>query len=100
MTSDTCPVCKKSLADRHEHVIQPCDIKEGAPLAFTICLQRHYDNATAHARLLGRARRELKECFPGKEFEILPVRMMLRRDGENSAVLGEAYVATYAVYEK
>lgn len=100
MEDNPCPICKKSLNDRHEHVLQPCNINNVSPLAFIVSLQMYYDNTSAHARLLGLARQELKEFFPGKEFEIQPVRMMLRKDGANGVVLGEAYVATYAVFEK
>lgn len=100
MTDHTCPICKKSLADRHQHVIQPCNINKDAPLAFTVSLQLYYDNTASHARLLGLARQELKEFFPDKEFEFQPARLMLRKDGENGVLLGEAYVASYAVFEK
>lgn len=99
-TEQVCAICKKSLTGRHEHIIESCVINDGAPLSFIIDMQRWYDKPTAHARQLATARAELKEFFPGKEFEIQPVRTMVRSEEKISALVGVSYVATYAVYEK
>lgn len=99
MDQNPCPICNATMNDRHEHVIRRVGIHDDGPLAFIISLQSCYDSTSAVARELANARQELKQYFPGKTFEIQPARMMLRKDKENSLVLGEAYVATYVAFE-
>jgi hypothetical protein len=57
-------------------------------------LPRHSEGA-AIARRLGLARRELKEFFPEKEFEIQPA--WLYRSG---FLAGDGHIGSYAVFEK
>lgn len=94
-----CPICKATMMDHHEHVIAWTRLHDDTPLSFVISLQGYYDNTAAHSRVLALARRELKQYFPGNKFEIQPARMMMRKDSENSIILGEAYVATYVAFE-
>ena len=99
MTKYECAICKKSTTSPHRHALEPSNTTWEEPLAFTIDLQGFYDNAPAIARQMGLARWELRTYFPGRNFEIQPQRMMVRNDGGNCVVLGEAYVACYVVFE-
>ncbi|MBP9669719.1 MAG: hypothetical protein KBE09_05525 [Candidatus Pacebacteria bacterium] len=98
MSGRTCIICKKSLDDRHIHTIRPTysekQMRDGALLSFIVDMSTACDNPSDTAWELAYARKELKEYFPGKTFEIQPARMMLSR-----LTLGQAYVVTYAVFE-
>jgi hypothetical protein len=98
-----CTICKRTLHDRHEHYIQRANslrgLEEGEPLAFCISFQEIYDRTDSKAVLLALARKELKHYYPDKQFEIQPSRLMLTGYGQNSALLGEAHVVSYVVFE-
>ena len=100
-----CNTCKRAIEsgkeDDHNHVIQSANIYDDETLSFVISLQRCYDNTAAIARQLARARRELKDFFPEKKFEIQPARMMMVRNrrSEKSPILGESFVAAHVAFE-
>ena len=73
---------------------------EGLPLALTIDLQERYNSSSGKARALSRALSEMKKYFLGKEFMLLPSRLMVTKEGENSVLHGEAHVAAYIAIER
>lgn len=93
-----CPVCGLNDNLDHHHLIK-VESNRDRPLALVIDIQHVYDHSGAKAQFLAGARAEMKQYFPDKQFEIQPSRMMLRREGENGVLLGEAHVATYIAFE-
>jgi hypothetical protein len=70
------------------------------PVALVISMQGVYNNIVAKARALSRVRAEMRKHFPGKEFELLPIRDMLRKDMENTVIIGESYSTDFIALEK
>lgn len=104
MSKQVCPICGASILSndvqhQHSHALCATYFKEGYPLSFTVSVQSHYNEPSRNAMVLAKARQELKQYFPNRKFEIQPGRLILRKDGENSCIMGEAYVATYLVFE-
>ncbi len=101
----TCSICSEVFADGravadHEgdHTLRRASYV-CEPLAFVVSTQGCYDSPVQCARVLAYARAELKKHFGNKRFDIQPSRYMLRKDGENSAILGSAHVSQYIVVE-
>ena len=97
-----CPICgssDESHDERNEHGFFVAS-QPGMPLALVISMQSFYDNVLTKARALSRARAQMREHFPGKEFEMLSSREMLRRDKENTVIIGEAYTVDFIALEK
>lgn len=97
-----CPVCGSTDKDHmpdNEHGFYPVH-KEGEPVALVLPMQGMYDRAHSKARALAFARAQMKQHYPGKDFEIIPTRFMVTKENENGVLHGEAHVATYIAYEK
>lgn len=99
---NTCPVCgsndeRHDQRDEHGFFVESLP---GMPLALLIAMQSFYNDYSAKARALSKVRAEMRKHFPGKEFELLPNRSMLRRDRENTVIIGESYTADFIALEK
>lgn len=97
-----CPVCgseDKSHDEHDEHGFFVAS-QPGMPLTLVISMQSCYDNSFFKARALSKARAEIRKYFPGKEFDILPSREMLRKDMENTVIIGEAHTVDFIALEK
>ena len=96
----TCSVCGSHDPnhDERDHRFRVVS-DAGAPLALTVDMQRTYDDSASKARQMAVLWADLARCFPDKRFGILPSRLMLTREGENTVLLGEAHVAEYILFE-
>ncbi len=94
-----CPVCGLiSLDYAHDHLIRVASAP-GNPLGIVIDVQFAYPDSGMKSYTLAHALAELKRFFPGKQFTILPSKMMLTKEGANNVLLGEAHVAEYIAVE-
>lgn len=104
----TCRICRETFntsdeASRHEyeeHVLTVVSYRK-EPICFVLNVQECYDSPNSVARMLTRARRELKYLsviqWGTPDYEFVPASMMLTRKSENSVLLGKSHVTHYAV---
>lgn len=99
---ERCPICNKPVGPHRpeDHAIRLVS-EPGEPLAFTIDVQGYtsYEEQAAKARMLARARRELRDFFNRREFEILPSFMLSSNLGGKSAFDSRSNVAVYIAIE-
>jgi hypothetical protein len=69
---------------------------EGEPIALAADFQRSYDSPDVNVRKMAIMWADIKRCFPGKEFNVVPARFMLTKQDDT---IGEAFVAEYLIYQ-
>ncbi len=95
-----CPICG-STDPNHEardHLFRVCS-RDDEPVALLANFQRNYDSPSVTAVQMAVMWADIKKCYPGKQFNVLPARLMLTKEGANSFLIGEAFVAEYIIYE-